>query len=749
MDNVFSFWKLLTDYKIEIPKIQRGYAQGRAIPKIEKDIVLPFLENLKKSLMEKQKMNLDFVYGKTNNTGIKKVILLDGQQRLTTLFLLHWYLAIKENKLIDNKDILKKFTYETRPTTTDFCRNLVTESIEYSILDKNKISHTLSNTIRDCNWYFMVWKKDATIESMLHMLDLIHQKFNDIDEELFDTLISEKFITFNFLPLNDFNLTDEIYIKMNARGKPLTKFENFKSKFAELLDDIRIKGKLDNEWMNIFWKLQKNNIDLVDDSYYKFFEVCTLNFYTEINTLEESQLNSYDLFDIYNEVYLDKKYLNQIIIILDRLCDYDDDKLVINALFQIKDKTNNPPDYARKLYFYAICKYLFLIKSNDDINKVLYFKWLRVIYNLIDNTVIDGTDDFQKALISINDLSKHIDNIYEYISNAPGTIKYFLKSQREEESIKAQLIINDSDWEDKLVKVERHIYSDGTQGYFNGHIGFVLKYSLLDDGSYDMNSFEKYAKKLLLLFGSDFKDANNFLFQRALLAKGDYLVDINRNRTFCTFSDSIRINTYGWYKVFDEEKPSKILKLLLDDISNDKMEESLLKVIEQYLADSNNLLKDWRRIIIKNPEDITYCESNFIRYTPHYYDINSNLSKIYLLSKTQMNGRHKDLFSWNFFRNILINEKYLSFSLEYQDSISWEPSNIVLKDYYYNDKCYYFHMFLTFKDYEPNYYQIIDKNDSSPWKELINNDYKNIKEEDVVRKLKELDKLLLDLQVKS
>lgn len=43
-------------------------------------------------------------------------------------------------------------------------------------------------------------------------------------------------IVFYYLPLKKFGLSDDLYVKMNARGKALTPFENFK---ADLIGYIR------------------------------------------------------------------------------------------------------------------------------------------------------------------------------------------------------------------------------------------------------------------------------------------------------------------------------------------------------------------------------------------------------------------------------------------------------------------------------------------------------------------------------
>lgn len=84
--------------KIVIPLIQRDYAQGR----IDKDINRVrsrFLQALYRAVTG-DPITLDFVYGDIDEEGT--MTPLDGQQRLTTLFLLHWYAAKKE-KISEDK----------------------------------------------------------------------------------------------------------------------------------------------------------------------------------------------------------------------------------------------------------------------------------------------------------------------------------------------------------------------------------------------------------------------------------------------------------------------------------------------------------------------------------------------------------------------------------------------------------------------------------------------------------------------
>lgn len=93
-ESLRTFMNIFSDgvKQIVIPNIQRDYAQGRNTTEIRR-VRDRFLGALYKAVTTDAATKLDFVYG-LNEDGT--LTLLDGQQRLTTLFLLHWYAARKE-----------------------------------------------------------------------------------------------------------------------------------------------------------------------------------------------------------------------------------------------------------------------------------------------------------------------------------------------------------------------------------------------------------------------------------------------------------------------------------------------------------------------------------------------------------------------------------------------------------------------------------------------------------------------------
>ena len=122
MSSKFNLWKLLNEYRVIIPIIQRDYAQGRK----ENDYIRKtFLKDIKDCLCSEppEQLTLDFIYGniECKNCDDKRFYPLDGQQRLTTLWLVYWYVSFKSGKLSKDSEQLKKFTYETRRSSRDFC----------------------------------------------------------------------------------------------------------------------------------------------------------------------------------------------------------------------------------------------------------------------------------------------------------------------------------------------------------------------------------------------------------------------------------------------------------------------------------------------------------------------------------------------------------------------------------------------------------------------------------------------------
>lgn len=263
----YSFRELLQQRKLCIPKIQRDYAQGRQSQKVD-EIRKVFVHALLLVVKGKRSaIELDFVYGSNRNNAFEP---LDGQQRLTTLFLLYWILG--ENLVVPGDEKHSIFTYETRNTSNEFCDELVQHEAIQFVKEANVKNTTPSAIIKGRDWFKWEWKYDSTILSMLVMVDAIYTEMGeDWNADLSVFRHNLEHITFNLLNLGEFGLSNELFIKMNARGKQLSDFDKLKSTLEEELqiqqketdkdgtplasskdeEDWRIL--MDGVWIDLFW----------------------------------------------------------------------------------------------------------------------------------------------------------------------------------------------------------------------------------------------------------------------------------------------------------------------------------------------------------------------------------------------------------------------------------------------------------------------------------------------------------------
>ena len=285
--------------RIIIPKIQRDYAEGRESESVEKKRTLLLQDMLDVVFGHKNELSLDFVYG-TTDVLTRAIKPLDGQQRLTTLFLLHWLMG-RNNDLKDEEDH-SLFVYETRKTSEEFCHWLVNQDASRIICDweqsvcnaetLNENNMLLWSTVKNSSGvvdkianrlkyplvhvpslfdHFMgldefkwEWHIDPNIHSMIAVLEtcchLMDKKIGKCGWCLKSNTSANQLdrITFELLDNLDCD-GDELFEKMNARGKALTSFDLLKSSLEEEMElqqssvISQWENAIDNDWINYCW----------------------------------------------------------------------------------------------------------------------------------------------------------------------------------------------------------------------------------------------------------------------------------------------------------------------------------------------------------------------------------------------------------------------------------------------------------------------------------------------------------------
>lgn len=284
----------LLNRTICIPRIQRDYVQGADANSGKRD---KFVSDLLNSLKDGKHLEIDFIYGTPNRNG--DYLPFDGQQRLTTLILLGWllrqYCLNQENLTEEKKAEYEQWsnylvlTYETRDSSREFCDNL----LKWNLPETNSAP---SKLIKQQIWYAEDWNQDPTIKAMLEMLDHIkteldnnysadipamaHNFFNDSPIEFEETTLGR----------NTNGNADDMYIKINARGKHLTEFENWKAHFIDFLRskhheesfngqqfDEYFEDKIEKDWCDFFWDYcdKSQETPVIDVYFMRFYNYVT------------------------------------------------------------------------------------------------------------------------------------------------------------------------------------------------------------------------------------------------------------------------------------------------------------------------------------------------------------------------------------------------------------------------------------------------------------------------------------------
>lgn len=587
--------------KIIIPKIQRSYAQGR---KEEVQVREGILQELFTTLKEGRDIELNFIYGSLKENGNYE--LLDGQQRITTLFLLHLYGYLQEKGTLPSwfKNCL---TYETRNSSRDFIEELCE-------LDKLTDEEYMlpSDYIKNQKWYSNAFHLDPSIEAMLIMLDTIDKYYKEIGISIADKL---EHIRFYALNLNDFNLTEELYIKMNARGLPLTPFENFKADLVgyykpakdapeeEFKSWLDFATKLDTEWIDIFWNKKSSDRE-VDNQYFRFFyrvaTLLTVIFGQKDTTADKMSANSeFDFFRQKSESQTDDKA---------RYLGFKDYSILFEALGKNKsreilslllDTFKSYPtifeeakaawgeqitpfadlkNYSQKnaVVFAGIVLYILTQEPALDEKSEDFKHWIRVVWNIVENTDINGVVPQVGTIRAL----------YDLISNSKGNIYTYLAQQEkgatnaiDEEIRKAKLIVADNSFETILVEQEKH-------PFFKGFAGVVLSEGITP------SQLKNRVEKIADLFdengiSSQYRDGQHLLIRACIASfyKNPYeLIEL-----FVTE----KITADAHLKVLlRREWVAKMLQESLD--SQDNIVEALNKIITQITL-SDDLDKSMRK----------------------------------------------------------------------------------------------------------------------------------------------------------
>lgn len=494
-----------------IPEIQRDYVWS-------KSEVNDILESIKDGFENGDIPYLGFIYAYNDKDYVYKYFLIDGQQRMTTIFLLLVALYYKLEKdfpehLIKNEKL--KLDYKVRQATHDFLYDFI------NFLNNNKGLELDNKIINEQNWYHINYENDITIFNIINNFIEIYNWLNNFDIEKLNDFLSfiEDDVQLSYFDIENGRQGEDLYIYMNSRGRHLVENETLKAKFLSKLyttEDKEYWGRKWEKWQDFFWVNRLNNPDS-DKGFNEFLRMVQI-ITMSIQNYSSGKINQFVLssdnidFNLLPELNEIEKYFNAYKYLVENETVSDFYKKYENNNYLI-EANRKQIDYFRIL---PIITFVSLITKYDD-KSILRFN--RFFYNISRKSNIgkDVRTQLITAIKLMSDYGREHNDSYD-VCDLVNYTKGRTVLLDEEEVIKLHLYknppaeINRENLEILFWKIEDH-------KIFNGEISFLLmEYFNKENNTLNYNDF----KKSWLVFEELFHEESNHKYiSKALVYYGN------------------------------------------------------------------------------------------------------------------------------------------------------------------------------------------------------------------------------------
>ena len=653
MNNINNIKELLKEEELIIPEIQRDYVWG------DNELVIKRFINNIKNMKDNEELDIGFFYSykiyENSNA------LIDGQQRITTLILLSWYVGVDNTKL-------NNFKFKVRENSNNFLEKLLKQkSAEIPAIDGKKFSDKIKNSI----WYKRIWDNDPTVKSILNALDIIDKELENEKENMKNKIDN---IKFSCIEAGDRRLETE-YILLNKRGVNLTNSEQLK---AILTEDIENKNewleKWEKDWQDILWECKGENIYNTDniwnavlywvrDIYVIENNICKDNDKEKINydfdLIGIEKENKEKVLKILDWIIPLLKIINDNLDIIQEKCQFEKDS-IINIKNTIQGNEKYSLTIKEKALFYSILYFINNINIKDkNIQLDTIIEFILKTHNIYigDGTAeeikrnianyntmeIKGRDSFegipktitiniaefsgifdeiveiekirifrnliQNSNINASNLHNAIISLKDFNIDALGELDVLSKEQQEEEALKLEIFEKYEEYKDIIIEIENN-------DLFKGKIKKILLLFLsikenekkLND-NYKLKDFYKNKKGILikLLENKNIEFQNLFNIYKEL--------DLNKNKIWgeLLLEDDVYKSNKNYIWLISNEEYA-FLKLVYLNIIN----------IDKNISDNSIRLEDFlnknRKENIQNKLDIKNSE-DFLEITEPKYQL--------------------------------------------------------------------------------------------------------------------------------
>lgn len=673
----------MTGYdQIVIPSLQRDYVQGN-----RRDKISPFIDYLLEGLEGKDGIDLNYMYGTIlkDDDGTTSFVPIDGQQRMTTLWLLRLYLTARANvqQPGTHRPMVQRLEYRTREYAREFCRAL-SEHVDAIVTSKLKLVDFARQP-----WFIEAWRHDVTVQGCMVTLQIIDEKIGSRSASELLEQFDEK-IRFSLQTLDD-DINDDIYIKMNGRGIHLTEFENLKAWLDQRVEnckcaDFRKRWQrcMDNEWADMVWQnrcvRKDDDENPIDNLMLRLLYTLAYLYWVQhqdqlTQAIDEggddlkSELrhelgrdSNDDLVPrlLSHLIRRDKFWLSEYLLEQLPIFSHESLRFMADSLDCLcsRWKQLNGLD----LYFWkeSATTRFFQMFLDEALESIPYGK-LALCHAVLAYPGSEAKEPFEEWMYRMRNLIVNQDvhkgnllNIMDSISNKIGKrlkearfrqifetypIEHFNQQQLAEEKLKSQ--VQDEELQRFMRKLENH-------PFFVGQIKFLFDFC--GEKIDDKDLFKGYGRVMARLFNADgFSDYEHWRLRRALLAQSTsygFGYDRSSNWNFLKSREDKRMFISD-SKEHDGQPHNASLKAIVDScwktwgegISSVSAKD--LNELFDVLAQPLSAVDDWRRYFIRDKVWEYIQKEQNIRF--------ENNQKIYLLRGVRMSGAHVDLRTYVLF----------------------------------------------------------------------------------------------------
>ncbi|QNN43648.1 DUF262 domain-containing protein [Pedobacter roseus] len=327
--------------------------------------VVTYLEKTYRVLTHKTKMGFVYAYHDKEMPG--KFFLIDGQQRLTTFYLvlLAIYVKIGEaDKFRKNyySNGLPKIDYKVRESAYEFLRLFLDETLEIKDFEVNK------------NFFNTDYNNDTTVRNLIQNYRFISFKLKEIEKENLMGLLDyiENYIEFNYFDTKLSEQGESLYLYMNSRGFHLSHQEKLRANLIEKCnrEDKKAAGKLWEEWQDFFFehKYNNENADIGFENFLYYSSILKQQFRGK---LSKEILEDFKELKEFQIQYLDIEFLKRSFFSLKAILFWvDGEKIYVDDYFSKGDKKHL---FRYLTVWYYHLKFSITGIADDDLNQFRLF----------------------------------------------------------------------------------------------------------------------------------------------------------------------------------------------------------------------------------------------------------------------------------------------------------------------------------------------------------------------------------------